>query len=660
MKKNRSRKIVFDVEAAEVNADDECTGESSLMKQVVSAATRVGRPTRTPVEDVEAELVGAAGKPSPAEVRELEAKILGDLSSNLLKEIKLIRAKSGRLQGGLSGRLKSNVALLHAIVDTFVERLEVHGDPAYAKIGNVELKAQLRAAKRDVEDCRSENATLEAEIRSIRAETRRGAGPLLRTGEPMDVGPPATRELQSPVVRGRRRSFVGLLGVRGSRWRGLVLLPPVLPRCRALGPYLQTVVGRGVQVAVSPESVEYAARVARIDLELAELEKLKESVVAFKSVRDATGRAGVGSAPPPSPSRSTRKRGRVGALAGELLNTASEEGQESSEPSRPPPLKDGWVGVARRPRRVRGGSGSAGVGVSALALPPEPDTRVEIRAASLRGRVPRRGPLRSAAVTITGQSSDFDYGKALVEARSRIPLEELNIQLSKIRRTANGGRIIEIPGADSARKADDLAARLREVFGSTARVARPSVRGELRLSGLDDSVTQEEVQSVIAREGQCTEDSVRTGPIRVLNNGLGAVWIQCPLSAAFLVSRSGKLSIGWSVAKVELLKGRPVQCFKCWEFGHVRFACKSPVDRSGLCFKCGVSGHPARECGAVPRCAICSDRGRDCAHRVGSDACSVRAVSGSVGLSTSTRGGSDATRRVAQLNPEDGVQDPPM
>lgn len=123
---------------------------------------------------------------------------------------------------------------------------------------------------------------------------------------------------------------------------------------------------------------------------------------------------------------------------------------------------------------------------------------------------------------ITGKAEDFSYAKALTEARARIPLEELGIEFSKIRRTVNGGRIIEIPGVDSAKRADDLAARLRAVLGEEARIARPVVRGELRVVGLDDSVTPEEVRSVIARDGNCSEEDVRTGPIRVLNNGL--VW----------------------------------------------------------------------------------------------------------------------------------------
>lgn len=47
------------------------------------------------------------------------------------------------------------------------------------------------------------------------------------------------------------------------------------------------------------------------------------------------------------------------------------------------------------------------------------------------------------------------------------------------------------------------------------------------------------------------------------------------------------MKIGWTVVKVELLKARPLQCFKCWEVGHLKSQCSSRIDRSGLCYRCG-------------------------------------------------------------------------
>jgi len=100
-------------------------------------------------------------------------------------------------------------------------------------------------------------------------------------------------------------------------------------------------------------------------------------------------------------------------------------------------------------------------------------------------------------------------------------------------------------------------------------------------------------------------------------------WIQCPLSAALKVSRKGRVNLGWSVARVELMKAKPVQCYKCWNFGHVRNNCNSPLDRTGHCFKCGGPDHSSYVCLSQTYCVICADMGLDSAHRLGSPACSA-------------------------------------
>lgn len=113
---------------------------------------------------------------------------------------------------------------------------------------------------------------------------------------------------------------------------------------------------------------------------------------------------------------------------------------------------------------------------------------------------------------------------------------------------------------------------------------------------------------------------MKVGDTRLMNNGLYTVWVQCSLGAAIKTANMRKVNIGWTMARVDLLDSR-TQCFRCWRFGHLKHACTSKVDYSGLCFRCGGENHAARYCNAPPACKICMVEGKPFNHRLGSDLC---------------------------------------
>lgn len=55
------------------------------------------------------------------------------------------------------------------------------------------------------------------------------------------------------------------------------------------------------------------------------------------------------------------------------------------------------------------------------------------------------------------------------------------------------------------------------------KVTRPVARDEIRLVGLDKSVSAEEVRRTIVKYGEYAEVDVRVGSIRPMNNGLYTV-----------------------------------------------------------------------------------------------------------------------------------------
>jgi len=271
----------------------------------------------------------------------------------------------------------------------------------------------------------------------------------------------------------------------------------------------------------------------------------------------------------------------------------------------------------------------------------------------------RRRPPKTVAVAIKGEEG-FSYADALKKARTEISLKEMGIGTTKIRRATNGGIIIEIPGAENKAKANLLVQKLKQILSAETKVTRPSIKGELRVVGFDESVSVEEIKETIAADGECEYDETSVSDIRPMRNGLYMTWVRCPLAAATRIANNGRIKIGWSAVRVELLEARPKQCYKCWEFGHTKGVCRSETDRSALCFKCGKENHSYKECKNELHCIICAQEGSEANHRIGSFRCkaskrsvSVRNHGGNGTRSRSPR----AERRSATRPPHNGSTD---
>lgn len=194
----------------------------------------------------------------------------------------------------------------------------------------------------------------------------------------------------------------------------------------------------------------------------------------------------------------------------------------------------------------------------------------------------------------------------------------------KCKRAVTGACIFDIPGPDGTAKASKLEEKLQDVFEGREeiKIRRPTKMAEMRISEFDDSVNTTDIARAISGIGGCGIFEVKVGAIKIAPNGLGTVWLRCPLTVANKVIEGGRVNIGWSKARAVMLDVRPLQCFRCMEVGHVRQNCKSKVDRRTLCYRCGQPGHIAQVCNAeVPRCAVCADAGKPAVYRAGGKAC---------------------------------------
>lgn len=242
-------------------------------------------------------------------------------------------------------------------------------------------------------------------------------------------------------------------------------------------------------------------------------------------------------------------------------------------------------------------------------------------------RTPR--PPRSAAVAIKllpeAEAEGMSYMRILSVAKEKIDLRSLGITEGiRLAQAATGARILELPGAgaENEERADRLAAMLREVLPrGAARIDRPVKRMAIRLFGLDDTITKDDVRAAVARDGGCPADLIEVGDIRADVIGTGVVRVSCPVAAANKIAANRRLLVGWSSVRVVPLGLRPMRCYRCMEVGHAAARCSSQTDRSSCCFRCGLSGHRATECRAEPHCVLCAADGLKAEHSVGAKTC---------------------------------------
>ncbi|XP_047532781.1 uncharacterized protein LOC125067927 [Vanessa atalanta] len=233
---------------------------------------------------------------------------------------------------------------------------------------------------------------------------------------------------------------------------------------------------------------------------------------------------------------------------------------------------------------------------------------------------------RTAAVIISlqpeAEEKGVTYAQVLEKAEQSVDLVQLGIgEGIKIRRAATGARVLELPKSQSQKQAGRLADKLRVALDGVANVVLPVRMTELRITGLDDSVTKTKLAAAIARVGNCPVDSVRVGTVGTGPAGVGMATVRCPTVAAKTLANSGRFLVGWSSARVRVLEQQPLRCFRCFGLGHTRALCPSKVDRSSLCYRCGGAGHLAPSCSAPAHCAVCAEAGRLSGHSMGGRDC---------------------------------------
>ncbi|XP_046619808.1 uncharacterized protein LOC124304981 [Neodiprion virginianus] len=552
----------------------------------------------------------------------MSAADLGAQIREWLEETDAIRAKCRSISGRLSGDIKKRLSWAKEALLTLTGKAVSAYDPAPLRARNTELSAQLRKAEREKEEAQRELAEVKRELERAKEQAvDRSVTTYARVTSDGGAGGGARATSRSDRM-GQGRALTPL-NVRAAK-----------SRHEGLDPAAET-----PTPGSAPDS---GLRLTEAELGLLPA-SLREKETALERQLTSIGEVW----------KELRKMSRQIQLLGDM-----DRGRASQTPVEPEPPsttsgiietrggatdtprvggEDGWTTVGngrRNPRRDQGEAARAEPPAGAPAAARQTAARptggrqhegnANAQVTVSKKNASRRPP-RSAAVAIKGTGDNVNYGEILRRVREKISLTELEMPATKIRRSANRGVLIEVAGPDGAQKADVLAAHLGEMtraeYGDAVRISRPITKGEIRVLGMDDSVTAEELAAIMAATGGCGIEAVKVGPLREMTNGLRSAWVQCPLGAATKIAAKGKIPVGWTTVRVNLLEARPRQCFRCWEFGHIGATCKAPKAHGAACYRCGGEGHQARTCTAAPRCAICAERGGNSAHRMGSGQC---------------------------------------
>lgn len=160
------------------------------------------------------------------------------------------------------------------------------------------------------------------------------------------------------------------------------------------------------------------------------------------------------------------------------------------------------------------------------------------------------------------------YAEILKKVKSNIDIEKLDIRDTRIRRTATGSLLTQIGGENSKHQADALADEMRRVVGEDAMLGRPCRKADIKISGLDEDTTVEDVVDAIMKYGEYNTADIKAGVIRRNRLGEGDVWVKCPWTCAKELCRGGRIKIGWVGARVYMLEQAPRQCFRCFRAGN--------------------------------------------------------------------------------------------
>lgn len=569
----------------------------------------------------------------------MTASDLAAMALEYLDHVETIRTKCGTMQGALSGELKRRKISLDNMIKALQAKAEENGDPLFLRAKIEELlkknredderkKREISELKEVVANLTRDNKEMRKELKLIRESIERKeriSSPVPKRKESYYIiedkkDKKDTYHKDYPMISSGTRRYPSTLSHDGNE--GPVMRPPLKGKST---PIPNSSLKQRKEINNETKEKEKgkaqdSSRRKRMDIKIIEniqIRPPKEEVKKPDKNKDEVNENednmewetnGFDWYEEIEKEKEIEESVRMERNIQEDGNIQEKENQQGKIPKDLDEKQGPWIEINRKKKKENN---------------QKKDNKSTPASKQSTSKTVKRKMPKTAAVSIKGdEKQGFSYAEVLRKARSQIRMEDLEIEAPRIRKGLNGATIIEISGPECSNKARKLADKLQEILSEDkATITTPNIKGELRIVGLEESISKEEIGWAIEEEGGCERKDIRIGEIKRTRRGMGVVWVQCPLKVAITIANKKKIKIGWTIVGVTLLKARPLQCYRCWHYGHVKDRCRSQVDRSRCCFQCGSEGHSAAMCSNVVKCAICTDLGRTNTHRVGSAKC---------------------------------------